>query len=455
MKHRIFFLFLFFVVPIFVQAQSKEPIFEKYYTKTQQIIAQSLKDSSVYSRLSELVDRFPARISGSDNLENAIDWIVQEMKNDGFDAVYTQPVLVPKWIRGSEYIELNTPVKKRIPMLGLGGSVGTGKKGITAQVVVFHSLEELKSNVNSVKGKIVLVNQPFETYGKTVAIRSQSAIEAAKGGAVAAIIRSVASFSMQTPHTGMMRYDDSITKIPSAAITPEDADWIQRTIERGESVEMKLYMEAKFEKDVLSRNVIAELKGSEKPDEYVVLGGHIDSWDVGQGAMDDAGGCVVSWEVLNILKQLNFRPKRSIRVVFWTNEENGLRGGQTYRDSVATSLDKHVAAIESDAGIFKAKGFGFGGKPENMPLLQEVAKLLQSIEAGSITQGGGGADIGPLMRDGVPGFGLNVNGEKYFWYHHTTADTIDKLDPYEANTCVAAMSVLSFVLADMESVLIR
>jgi len=450
-----FYLVLLLFLSTVSISLAQHSINKDYYDISQTLIAESLKDSSVFERLTELVDRFPARISGSENLEKAIDWIVVEMKKDGFDAVYTQPVLVPKWVRGNEYCEITSPVSKKIPMLGLGGSVATPKKGISADVIVFKTITELKENIGLVKGKIVLINQEFESYGKTVSIRSQSAIEAAKGGAKAALIRSVASFSMQTPHTGTMRYDDTVEKIPTAAISTEDAAWIDRTIQRGRKVTLKLYMEAHFEKESLSRNIVAELKGSEKPDENVVMGGHINSWDVGQGAMDDAGGCVVSWEALKLLKKLNIKPKRTIRAVFWTNEENGLCGAQAYGDSAKVASENHVAAIESDAGVFRAKGFGFGGKEVNLPVLKELAKLLASIQADGMTMGGGGADIGPLMSEGVPGFGLNVNGEKYFWYHHTEADTIDKLDPYEVNTCVAAMSVLSYVLAEMPHNLIK
>lgn len=443
-----------FILPVSAQ-QAKPKDIKAYKKVTEKIIQAAMKDSSVFTRLTELVDQFPARISGSENLEKAIDWAQKEMSEDGLENIHTQPVMVPNWKRGNEYVELISPVSKRIPMLGLGGSIATPADGITGEVVVYASLEELKNYPEKAQGKIVLINQPFTTYGGTVSIRTQGANEASKAGAIASIIRSVASFSMQTPHTGVMRYEEGIRKIPHAAITTEDADWIARTTEKGEKVTLKLYMEAETLPMAASRNLVVEWKGSEKPDEIVVMGGHIDSWDVGQGAMDDAGGCVVSWEAIKLLKKLNLRPKRTIRVVFWTNEENGLEGGKVYKDSVATFVDKHVAAIESDAGVFAATGFGFGGKPENMPVLKEIAKLLEPIGAGSITQGGGGADIGPLMKEGVPGFGLNVNGEKYFWYHHTEADNIDKLDPKEVNSCVASMAVLAYVLADMPGTLIR
>ena len=214
-------------------------------------------------------------------------------------------------------------------------------------------------------------------------------------------------------------------------------------------------MEARTEPDVLSRNVVAELKGSEFPDEVIVMGGHIDSWDVGQGAMDDGGGCVAAWQAVKLMKDLGIRPKRTIRVVLWTNEENGLRGGNAYRDAYIDQLDNHILAMESDAGVFKPQGFGFSGSDEAFKILKDIGTLLYPIESGIITKGGGGADIGPIMREGVPGMGLRVEGSKYFWYHHTDADTMDKLDRDEFNRCVATMAVMAYVVADMETRLPR
>ncbi|UCF18756.1 MAG: M20/M25/M40 family metallo-hydrolase, partial [Gemmatimonadota bacterium] len=201
--------------------------------------------------------------------------------------------------------------------------------------------------------------------------------------------------------------------------------------------------------DATSRNVIGEIVGWERPDEVVVLGGHIDSWDVGQGAMDDGGGSVAAWEAVRLMHALGLRPRRTVRVVLWTNEENGLRGALTYRDTHRDEIDNHVLAIESDAGVFKPLGFGFGGSDAAYEIVGEIGTLLDRIGAATVTQGGGGADIGPLMREGVPGMGLRVDGEKYFWYHHTEADTIDKLDPLEMARCVAAMAVMGYVVADL------
>jgi carboxypeptidase Q len=246
-----------------------------------------------------------------------------------------------------------------------------------------------------------------------------------------------------------MAYNDSVPKIPHAAITPEDADMIARMIQRGERVTVKLTMSARSMPDSQSRNVVAELRGTSAPDEVVVMGGHIDSWDVGRGAMDDAGGVVAAWEAIRILKELGLRPRRTIRVVGWTNEENGLRGGNAYRDAHRAELDRHVAAIESDAGVFKPLGFGFTGSDSAYAIVREIGSLLTGIGAGTIARGGGGADIGPIMALGVPGMGLNVDGTKYFWYHHTDADTVDKLDQHDVALCVATMAVMAYVLADM------
>ena len=278
----------------------------------------------------------------------------------------------------------------------------------------------------------------------------RGAIEASKHGAVASLVRSVGTFSMNTPHTGNSSYEDGVKKIPHAAITIEDAAMIGRMLENGQDVEVNLKMEAQNYPDVLSHNVVGEIIGSEFPDQVIVIGGHIDSWDVGQGAMDDAGGCVAAWNVLRILKELNIRPKRTIRLVLWTNEENGLRGANAYKNKYLDKLKDHILAIESDAGVFKPSGFGFTGPDESLNILQDIGTLLKPIQSGVITKGGGGADIGPIMAEGVPGMGLTVESEKYFWYHHTAADTWDKLNIQEFNQCVASMAVMSFVVADMD-----
>jgi len=255
--------------------------------------------------------------------------------------------------------------------------------------------------------------------------------------------------SLYTPHTGAMRYDSVTKRIPHAAITVEDAELLHRMQSRGVTPVLTLRMEARTLPPAPSRNVVAEITGSEKPNEVVVMGGHMDSWDVGQGAMDDAGGVYVAWEAIRLMKQLGLKPRRTIRVVGWTNEENGLAGGNAYRDAHRAELDDHLLAIESDGGVFRPQGFGFTGGDSAKAIVRQVLSLLDRIGAGTLGGEGGGADIGPIMQLGVPGAGLQVDGTKYFWYHHTNADTMDKLDPREVQMCAAAMAVLSYVIADM------
>jgi len=424
-----------------------QEIADAYRDVANRIIDAATGDHDAYARLTELVERFGPRISGSAALERAIDWMVEEMETDGFDNVHTERVMVPHWVRGEESLEMILPWPRDLPMLGLGFSVGTPPGGIRGEVLVVNSFEELEERADDAQGRIVLFNVPFTTYGQTVQYRSRGAVAAAQAGAVASLIRSVTPYSQQTPHTGNSSYEDGVPRIPHAAITVEDADLLQRMQERGERIEVHLRMEAQTFPDVPGRNVMAEIRGREFPDEVVVFGGHIDSWDVGQGAMDDAGGVVAAWEAIRIMKELGLQPRRTIRAVGWTSEEQGRTGGREY---VTEHEDEyHVLAMESDGGVFKPSGFGFTGSDEAFEIIQEIGTLLERIESGTVIRGGGGADISPLMATGVPGMGLNVDGTKYFWYHHSDADTVDKLDPDEVALCVATMAVMAYVVADM------
>ncbi|MGQ0813556.1 MAG: M28 family metallopeptidase [Gemmatimonadota bacterium] len=426
-----------------------------YADVANRITRAALADSFAYNRIAELTDRFGPRLSGSENLERAIDWMIVQMKRDGLDHVRGDPVMVPHWVRGNESIELLSPRAAKIAMLGLGGSIATPPEGITAEVLVVTSFDDLTRRAAEAKGKILLFDVPFTSYGQAVQYRVNGAIAAARAGAVASMIRSVSSFSMRNPHTGSMSYDTAVARIPHAAISVEDAMILHRLQRLGERVVVRIRMDAQTLPDAQSRNVIAELRGRERPGEIVVMGGHIDSWDVGTGAMDDAGGVVVAWEAIRLLKKLGLQPRRTIRVVGWTNEENGLRGGNAYRDTHRDDLDKHVLAIESDGGVFKPLGFGFTGSDSAFAMVQRIAPLLEGIGAGAITRGGGGADIGPIMRLGVPGMSLSVVGDRYFWYHHSEADTVDKLDPREVAECVAAMAIMAYVIADLPQPLPR
>ena len=431
-------------------AQAPDPLIEPYQAISQRIISTALADSAAWQRLALLTDRFGNRLSGSRALERAIDWIVAEMRRDGLNHPHTEPVKVPHWVRGFEYAELVSPRNAPLPMLGLGGSIATPAEGITAPVLVVNSFDDLAARAGEASGKIVLFDVPFTTYGATVAYRTGGAVAAARVGAVACLIRSVAPYSMRSPHTGVMLYDSTVTRIPAAALTVEDAMMIHRMQDRGEEVVVKLVMGAQTLPDADSRNVMAEVTGREHPEQVVVLGGHIDSWDVGTGAMDDAGGGVAAWEAVRLIRRLGLRPRRTIRAVGWTNEENGLRGGRAYRDSrTPEQVASHVLAIESDGGVFRPRGFNAGVSDSAFAILRRVITLLQPIGADSLSRPGGGADIGPLMQAGVPGLGLDTDGSRYFWYHHSQGDTVDKLDPADVARCVAAMAVMAYVIADL------
>jgi carboxypeptidase Q len=442
-------------LPLRAQAPDTAAIDVRYRAVADRLIDAALADSSAWQRLAELTDRFGNRLSGSESLERAIDWILERMRSDGLEHVRGERAMVPHWVRGAESVELIEPRRTRLPMLGLGGSIGTPKEGITAPVLVVSDYDELTARAAEARGKIVLFDAPYVNYGVTVQYRAHGAVAAAKVGAVAALLRSVSPFEMREPHTGATYYDSTVKPIPFAAISIEDAAMLHRMQLRGQSVVVQLKMEAHMLPDAPSRNAVAEITGSTNPDEVVVMGGHSDSWDVGTGAMDDGGGVIVAWEALRLMKRLGLRPRRTVRVVAWVNEENGDRGGEAYRDAHAADLARHVLAIESDGGVFRPSGFGFSGSDSALAIVRRVGRLLARIGADTISRGGGGTDIGPIMERGVPGMGLNTEGSRYFWYHHSDADTVDKLDPHEMAECVATMAVMAYVVADLPEPLPR
>jgi carboxypeptidase Q len=439
-------------------AQTHNPaIGAAYRAAADSLIRAATRDSAAYQRLGKLVDTFGPRFSGSASLEAAIDWVLGEMKADGLENVRGEPVMVPHWVRGTESVELVKPRRATLQMLGLGGSVGTPSRGITAPVLVVSSFEELEQRATEARGKIVLFDEPFTQYEATRRYRTDGPSAAARAGAVACLIRSVASGSIRSPHTGALRYDSTVTRIPAAALSVEDAMMLHRLQDRGEQVVVTLTMNARMLPDAPSRNVVAEVVGREKPDEVVVLGGHIDSWDVGQGAMDDGGGAVTAWQAVRLMHRLGLRPRRTVRVVLWTNEENGLRGGLAYRDAHAADISRHVLAIESDNGVFKPAGVVFAGTDAAAAQVQQVAALLQPIGATGVQRApeSPAADITPLVERGVPGMELDVDATRYFWYHHSQGDTLDKLDPADMARCVALMAVMAYVVADLPEPLPR
>ncbi len=437
-------LLLLLVSPLFAQ-----DLTERYRATANKIIDAAKADEDGYRKLTYLCDRIGARPSGSAALEQAIDWAIATMAKDGLENTKRIPAKVPHWVRGRESVTLLEPVERPLAMLGLGGSIGTPAAGITAEVVAVGSFDELeKLGRDKVAGKIVLYNVPFRGYGETVMYRSTGASRAGKLGALASLVRSVTPLSLQTPHTGAMVYAADQPRIPAAALTIEGATLIQRLHDAGNKVVLRLQMEAKSLPDADSADAIGELTGSEKPNEIVVIGGHIDSWDVGAGAQDDGSGAIASLQAVALLKKLGLRPRRTIRVVLWTNEETEGRGAEAYRAWVGNKIGDHVAAIEMDGGAEHPRGFGVS--PESAATkARQIGKLLDAIGAGEIGNRGGGADIAPLMKDGVPGIGHRSVGTHYFDWHHTAADTLDKVDKSDFQLNIAALAVMAYVVADM------
>jgi hypothetical protein len=462
------------------------PLATKYKTDADRILAAAASDDDGYAALTYLCDHIGKRVSGSPQLNTAVAWGADLMRKAGLENVRVQPVMVPHWVRGLESATITYKgeagtITKPLHMLGLGMSVGTPKGGITAPVLFVHDFAELKALPDSeIKGKIVVYNPGWQGYGVGSMYRTAGPSHAAERGAVAVLVRSATGLALQTPHTGTLRYDEKAPKVPAAAISVEDALLIERLAKQG-PVSVHLEMEAHMEPDVEAGNVIGEIVGSEHPEQVVVLGGHIDSWDVGQGAQDDGSGIMATFEAVSLIHKLGLKPKRTIRIVFWVNEENGGAGGRAYRELIGDKIGDQVAAIEMDAGAEKPLGIGYGGfggprrpspsangaaaaaprasfdlnslspeEKQSFAYLQDIAALLAPIGADSVSPGGGGSDIGPITADGVPSLSPRTVGEHYFDWHHTEADTLDKVDQDSFRKNTAMLSVLAYVLADMD-----
>jgi carboxypeptidase Q len=452
---------LLFTLPSAPLAESA--VTERHRREADRLIAAALASDEGWRKLTELCDGIGHRLSGSPSLARAVDWAVERMELDGLANVRRQRVMVPVWIRGEESATLVAPRHAPLEMLGLGRSIGTPPGGIEARLVAVSSFAEFEALPDSaVAGRIVLWNAPFTTYSETVKYRSEGAECAAAKGAVASLVRTVGRGSLRNPHTGSMKeYGKELRRIPGAALSIEDASMLARMLDAGDEVRVRLEMGARTLADAESFNVIGEVPGAERPEEVVVIGGHLDSWDVGQGAHDDGGGCVVAMEAARLISELGLRPGRTIRVVLWTNEENGTRGAEAYRDSAQKEIHRHHAAIEADLGVEQPWGFGVSvwkGEDETvdearqrrvLELVQEIGTLLRSVQADSVKVGGGGADIAPLMKLGVPGLALRTSMELYWDIHHSEADTVDKVDPEALQRNIAAMAVMAYVLADL------
>jgi hypothetical protein len=414
-----------------------------------------------YDNLRYLTKNIGARLSGSPQAAAAVEWSRQVMEKMGLDRVYLQEVMVPYWVRGDKEVARILSGRNGgidVNILALGSSVGTGAQGLSAQVVEVKNFEELeKLGKKKVKGKIVFFNRPFDNthiqtgsaYGGAVDQRGGGPVAAAKLGAVAVLVRSMTNDIQDVAHTGNTRYQDGVEKIPAAAISTKGAEQLSALLK--EDADLKFYMRMTCETrpDVLSYNVVGEIKGSEKPDEIIVVGGHLDSWDVGEGAHDDGTGCVQSIEVLRLFKEQGIRPKRTIRAVMFMNEENGLRGGLKYAEEAKAKGEKHVAALESDAGGFTPRGFGFDANDQQYANILTWKPLLSPYGLHELNRGGGGADIGPLKgQNNVVLIGLRPDSQRYFDYHHTHIDTFETVNRREMQLGAAGMAALVYLISE-------
>ena len=444
---------LFFIVPFLIFSQNDEEIISTIYSN-------SLSNGNSYQWLDYLSNEIGGRLSGSLNAEKAVYWTKSEMEQLGLDKVWLQPVMVPKWVRGVPefaYIETSPGNTTKVNVCALGGSIATPANGIKAEVIEVSGIEELELlGKKKIENKIVFFNRPmektlintFESYGGCVDQRYSGAMEAAKYGAIAVIVRSLNLKIDDLPHTGSMTYGnlDVNNRIPSAAISTKDAEVLSSMLKLDSSIKFFLKQNCKQLDDVLSYNVIGEITGSEYPNEFIVVGGHLDSWDLGDGAHDDGAGCVQSMEVLRLLKMSNIKPKRSIRVVLFMNEENGLRGGNKYAQVASKKNEEHIFALESDAGGFTPRGFYFDCDSKNYNQILSWKKLFKPYLIHFFELGGSGADVAPLKTRSNVLSGLKPDSQRYFDYHHAASDTFDAINQRELELGAATMTSLIYLI---------
>ncbi len=451
-----YLLSLCLLVSIAVSGQSKDE------SKIREIFDTALTQSSTYDWLNYLSNQIGGRLSGSVQAEEAVQYTLQELKKLDINRAYLEPVMVPKWVRGPSefaYIETSPGNTTDVPICALGGSVATPPLGLKAEVVEVHGIKELeKIGKDKIKGKIVFFNEPMDptliqtlgAYGKAGSQRVNGAAEAVKYGAVGVIVRSLGLRIDDFPHTGVTRYseDPSAEKIPAAAISTKAAEQLSKTLELNPKTKFFFKQSCRTLPDVLSHNVIAEIKGTTYPDEIIVIGGHLDSWDLGDGSHDDGAGCVQSMAVMELFNKINYKPKRTIRVVMFMNEENGLRGGTKYAENAAKNKEKHIFGLESDLGGFTPRGFTIGANEQQYKQFESWKPLFEPYFVNHFTQGGGGADIGPLRKEqkGIVLAGLRPDSQRYFVHHHTAVDTFEFVNKRELELGAAAMASLVYLV---------
>jgi len=426
-------------------------------TVARQIMAAGLRSNGAYTILDELTRRAGSRLSGSKGAAAAVELTRQMMVERGFENVRLEEIFVPHWERGKveKLVMLDGGVQTPFSVCAIGGSIGTPTGGITAEVVEVRSFEELRDVGENARGKIVFFNRPmdptqfdtFAGYGGAVNQRAAGAIEAAKVGGVAALVRSVTLALDDVPHTGSMGYADSVRRIPGAAISTKDANRLSSLLRAGKKIMLHLQLSCRVLPDAPSANVLGELRGKQFPDEVIVVGGHLDSWDKGTGAHDDGAGCAQALEALHLLKQLGLVPRRTIRAVMFMNEENGMRGGLGYAAAPGRKRERHVAALEADRGGFAPRGFTVDADSATYERIVQWKPVFDQFRAGDLIRGGSGVDISPLVKAGVPGFGLDVENHRYFDYHHSANDTIDKVYPRELEVGAALLAVMCYLIS--------
>jgi hypothetical protein len=422
------------------------------------IVAAAREQGQAFAVLQHLTDRIGPRLSGSKGAEEAVRWTRQRLEDMGLRA-WTEPVRVPHWVRGEETAAVLSPVTQPLVVTALGGSAGTLADGITADVVEVASLEALRAlPASAVEGRIVLFDHDMAAaadYGRLSPLRARGPAEAARRGAAAALVRSLGTLSARLPHTGATVFRDGEAPIPAAALAAEDAGLLHRLLAAGGPVRVNLRLGCRTLGEVESANVLAEIRGREKPDQVVLIGAHLDSWDLGTGAIDDGAGVAMVVETLRLLKDLGLTPRRTVRAVLFMNEENGLRGARAYAAAHAAELPLHVAAMESDSGAGDPAGVSARVGPGGLERVRRLNLLTEAVSSTDVEEGGGGADLLPLIPAGVPQVGLRHDGREYFHWHHTRADTLDKVDPARLAAGAARMAVLAYALAEAEDTLPR
>jgi carboxypeptidase Q len=423
------------------------------------IYTQSLTNGKSYEWLDHLSNQIGGRLSGSENAEKAVQYTKTELEKLGLDKVWLQSVMVPKWVRGEKeeaYFQINNDILN-VNICALGGSVATPNLGLEAQVIEVQNFEELEAiGKEQIKGKIVFFNRPmqadliqtFNAYGGCVNQRYSGAMEAAKYGAIGVIVRSMNLRQDNFPHTGSMSYGDlpNEQRIPSAAISTNDANKLSKALKTNKDLQFYFKQSCQQLDDVQSYNVIGEITGSQFPKEYIIVGGHLDSWDLGDGSHDDGAGVVQSMDVLRLLKESNIKPKRSIRVVLFMNEENGLRGGNKYAELAKANNENHIFALESDSGGFTPRGFSFDCDQENYNQILSWQYLFKPYLIHYFEKGGSGADVGPLKTETNVLAGLRPDSQRYFDYHHAENDTFDAVNKRELELGAATMTSLIYLI---------